>query len=511
MFGTYLRRELVNRRRQTIIIAIGMGLAIGLVILVNSFSSGVQNAQASVLQSVYGVGTDITVSQAATPPTAGATGGGRQNFNFGSGSGATSGGTTNLSQSRLTSSATQTVFADSQLATVQGVNGVAAATGTLSLDNTTFSGQIPGQGTGTTGASGARQGGAAAGGADGAGGSAFNLDRFTVLGIDPSGDSVGPLSAVALDTGRLLTAADAGTDNAVLDSAYATSASLATGGTISIAGTTFTIVGTVDSTSTDSATASNVYVPLDVAQTLSSNPGMLSNIYVTAASSSQVDQLAADLKAALPTATVDTQADLAATVSGSLSTASSLVSNLGTWLSILVLAAAFLIAILFTISGVTRRTREFGTLKAIGWSNNRIVGQVAGESIVQGLIGGILGIIVGVVGIVIINIISPTLSGSATTTTGVGGVAQRAAGGALTGGAGGGQGGGGFGQRGAGGAGFGAAAQQATTSVALHAPFTLEVVLIAVGLAVLGGLLAGAIGGWRAARLRPAEALRSVG
>ncbi|MEF2978840.1 ABC transporter permease [Subtercola sp. YIM 133946] len=525
MFGTYLRRELVNRRRQTIIIAIGMGLAIGLVILVNSFSAGVQNAQASVLQSVYGVGTDITVSQAATPPTAGAAGGGRQNFSFGSGSGATSGGTTNLSQSRLSSTPTQTVFADSELTTVKGVSGVAAATGTLALENTTFSGQIPGQGTGaaaggTTGGGfgGGQQGttggaaGGATGGADGAGGSAFNLDRFSVLGLDPAGDSVGPLSAVSLATGRLLTAADAGTDNAVLDSSYATSASLATGGTISIAGTTFTIVGTVDSTSTDSATASNVYIPLDVAQTLSSNPGMLSNIYVTASSSSGVDQLAADLKTALPTATVDTQADLANTVSGSLSTASSLVSNLGTWLSILVLAAAFLIAILFTISGVTRRTREFGTLKAIGWSNNRIVGQVAGESVVQGLIGGILGIVIGVIGIVVINIISPTLSGSASTTgSGAGGFAQRAAGaagGAVTGGEGGA--GGGFGQRGAGGGGFGAAAQTAT-NVALHAPFTIEVVLIAVGLAILGGLLAGAIGGWRAARLRPAEALRSVG
>ncbi|MCU1481375.1 MAG: transporter permease [Subtercola sp.] len=525
MFGTYLRRELINRRRQTIIIAIGMGLAIGLVILVNSFSAGVQNAQASVLQSVYGVGTDITISQAATPPTAGAAGGGGQGFNFGAGQGATSGGTTNLSQSRLTATRTQTVFADSQLATVKATSGVAAATGTLSLENTTFSGQIPGQAAGGTGGTGNRQGGtgtgtgtgtgggSATGGADGAGGSAFNLDRFTVLGIDPAGDSVGPLSAVSLATGRLLTAADKGTDNAVLDSSYATSASLATGGTIAIAGTTFTIVGTVDSTSTDSATASNVYIPLDVAQTLSSNPGMLSNMYVTAASSSQVDQLAANLKTALPAATVDTQADLANTVSGSLSTASSLVANLGLWLSILVLAAAFLIAILFTISGVTRRTREFGTLKAIGWSNNRIVGQVAGESIVQGLIGGVLGIVIGVIGIIVINVISPTLSGSASTTgtgAGVAGAARRAAGaagGAITGG--GGE-GGGFGQRGAGGGGFGAAAQ-ATTNIALHAPFTIEVVLIAVGLAVLGGLLAGAIGGWRAARLRPAEALRSVG
>src|ERR1700712_313756 len=237
-----------------------MGLAIGLVILVNSFSAGVQNAQASVLQSVYGVGTDITISQAATPPTAGATGGGGQGFNFGSGSGATSGGTTNLSQSRLTSTRTQTVFADSQLATVKATSGVAAATGTLSLENTTFSGQIPGQAAGGTGGTGTgnRQGGtgttqtAPTGGADGAGGSAFNLDRFTVLGLDPSGDSVGPLSAVALATGRLLTTADAGTDVAVLDSSYATSASLATGGTVTIAGTPFTIVGTVGSTGSDS-------------------------------------------------------------------------------------------------------------------------------------------------------------------------------------------------------------------------------------------------------------------
>ena len=35
--------------------------------------------------------------------------------------------------------------------------------------------------------------------------------------------------------------------------------------------------------------------------------------------------------------------------------------------------------------------------------------------------------------------------------------------------------------------------------------------LIGVGFAVLGGLLAGAVGGWRAARLAPAEALRNVG
>jgi ABC-type antimicrobial peptide transport system permease subunit len=57
---------------------------------------------------------------------------------------------------------------------------------------------------------------------------------------------------------------------------------------------------------------------------------------------------------------------------------------------------------------------------------------------------------------------------------------------------------------------FGAAASQSATEVVLSAPVTVGVIAIAVGLAVLGGLLAGVIGGWRAARLRPAEALRSV-
>ena len=72
MFFTYLRRELAGRRRQTAIVAIGMALAIALVMIVNSVASGVRDAQASVLESVYGVGTDLTVSQEPTPPEEGA-------------------------------------------------------------------------------------------------------------------------------------------------------------------------------------------------------------------------------------------------------------------------------------------------------------------------------------------------------------------------------------------------------------------------------------------------------
>ncbi|MBN9170536.1 MAG: ABC transporter permease, partial [Microbacterium sp.] len=160
-------------------------------------------------------------------------------------------------------------------------------------------------------------------------------------------------------------------------------------------------------------------------------------------------------------------------------------------------AVALVLAVLFTISGVSRRTREFGTLKAIGWSNGRIVGQVAGESMVQGLIGGAIGLVLGLGGIWAINLISPTIS-SAPSGIGQGG---GQGGGTLPGGGGGFPGGGGFGRVGA----------QAATDITLGAPLTVWVLVAAVGLALAGGLLAGAFGGWRAARLSPAEALRSVG
>jgi putative ABC transport system permease protein len=47
--------------------------------------------------------------------------------------------------------------------------------------------------------------------------------------------------------------------------------------------------------------------------------------------------------------------------------------------------------------------------------------------------------------------------------------------------------------------------------VHLTAPLQAHTILVALLLAVAGGLVAGGFGAWRAARLRPADALRSVG
>lgn len=492
MFATYLRRELGHRTRQTVIVALGMALAIGLVVLVSAISSGVRAAQAGVLQSVYGVGTDITVSQTAA---AGEAGGPRFQFEADAGTTDEDTGSRTLSQSTLSLSPGTASFDAGTLDVVESLDGVAAATATLSLRNTSFSGEMPDFGR----LQDARENGEppSAGGADGAGGSAFDIASVTVEGVDVDGTAVGPLTAVALADGRGLLAEDAGTNVAVLDASYAASAELAVGDAIDLGGEAFEVVGVIASTSAEATTAANAYIPLDVAQSLAGLEGQVSTVYVQATDSTAIAALRTALEEALPDATVSTQADLAASVSGSLSTAADLVGGLGTWLSVIVLAAAFLIAILFTLSGVARRTREFGTLKAIGWSNGRIVRQVAGESLVQGALGGLAGIAIGLAGVAVVDLIAPTLSaGTAERSPGGAGDAMTAPGGGAAGGF-------------AGGGPFGGPAST-TTEVVLNAPVEWWVIVLAVGLAIVGGLLAGAIGGWRAARLRPAEALRSV-
>jgi ABC-type antimicrobial peptide transport system permease subunit len=473
----------------------------------------VQAAQSSVLQSVYGVGTDITVTKTATAST----NGGRPSFDFGSqGDSDDDSGSTDLSQSRLAVARGTSTLNAANLSTITSTDGVKAATGVLTLENSTFSGQVQQQSTddsstdssSDSSSDSTTQQGPPSGdtGGGGFGGGSFSVDSFTVTGIPVSGAAVGPLTSTELTKGRTFAAKDAGEDVVVLDASYAKSESKAVGDTVDIGGTDFTVIGIVSSTGSASTTGSNTYIPLDTAQALADLDGKVTSIYVSAESSSDVSTIKSALQAKLTSATVSTEADLASSVSGSLSTASSLVSNLGKWLSIVVLAAAFLIAILFTISGVTRRTREFGTLKAIGWSNGRITRQVAGESLVQGLIGGVLGAAAGLIGILVVNVISPTISASASSTTGggagggggmPGGAATAAAGSGTTGGAP----AGGFG---------GGASTASTTDVVLHAPVTVEIILLAIGLAILGGLIAGALGGWRASRLRPAEALRSV-
>jgi ABC-type antimicrobial peptide transport system permease subunit len=189
-------------------------------------------------------------------------------------------------------------------------------------------------------------------------------------------------------------------------------------------------------------------------------------------------------------------------VTGSLASTSSLANNLGKWLAIVVLIAAFLVASLLTMAAVSRRVREFGTLKALGWRSRRIILQVMGESVAIGIIGGVIGVALGFGGAELVDKFAKPLKATVGSTTG-----SATPGGARQFGAGGGTGGGGTG-----GGGFRRAAADTGHTVAVHltAPVTIGVIVLAVVLAIAGGVIAGSFGGWRAARLRPAAALSKV-
>lgn len=492
MFFTYLRRELRRRRKAALVVASGLALGIALVIVVTSVSSGMGKAQDKVLQSLYGLGTDMTVTKAASP-TASASD--RPRFQFDA---QDDDSDAEQSTDRVMVQGFQTL----STATVTKVGkqgGVSDAVGGLSLQVLKVNGQFTRgqfQQNGNAGGGGQQGGGAGGnGGGNGqpqgevqGGGANFDVNSYSVYGTDVTEPALGPLTSSTITSGRTFKTTENNGKVAVLDSAYAKEKSLKVGSTLTISKVKFSVIGIATADSGDAA--ANVYLPLTQAQTLSDSKDKVTTIYVKATDSQKIDSVKSTIQKNVSGTTVTTSADLADTVSGSLSTASSLATNVGKWLSIAVLIAAFLVAGLLTSSAVSRRVREFGTLKALGWKSGRVTRQVVGEAMVNGLLGGALGIALGLAGAYAVTAISPTL--------------QAQLGG---GGGGGGQGGPG------GGGGFGGPGRQTaakTLDVALTAPVSVTTVAVAVGLAVAGGLIAGAFGGWRASRLRPADALRRV-
>ncbi|ESP97917.1 MULTISPECIES: ABC transporter permease [Streptomyces] len=492
MFLTYLRRELRRRRKAALVVASGLALGIALVIVVTSVTAGMQRAQDQVLGSLYGLGTDLTVTKARSAPADGERPE-RPTFDFDADEDGEE-----QSGERLVVQGLATLDA-ATVTTAAAQDGVARAAGGLSLTSISVDGQFrrgqvqqDGENSATppNGGPGGGDSGGPGGRVEG-GGAAFGIDSFTVYGTDVTADGFGPLASSALTEGRAFTQADTDAAVAVVDSGYAQQEKLAKGDKVTVGGTEFTVVGIA--TADSGQAAADVYLPLQRAQTLADAKGKITTVYVQAADSQQIGALKTALTKKLPGTTVTSSADLADTVSGSLSTAASLAGTVGRWLSWTVLAAAFLVAGLLTTASVGRRVREFGTLKALGWRSGRVTRQIVGEAVVNGLIGGVLGIAVGLGAAYAITAAGPTLT------------AQL---GPLGGGMGGGGMGGGRGRGPGGGGGPGAGAQ--SLDVALTAPVSATTLALAVGLAVAGGLVAGAFGGWRASRLRPADALRRV-
>jgi putative ABC transport system permease protein len=468
--------------RQAIFIALGLALGIGLVITVMGASNGVKSAQSKVLADLYGIGTDLTVT---TKPQVPKNPSGGQTIRVGNGPGSggpsgqicTNGKCHALKGGDVIDNLADVNYGTLSAATISKIaslHDVKSAIGGLNLtDNrivipTSSNGPLP------------------------------QPTNVTVDGVDIKHENAGPISNASLSKGRNLTSQDKYA--ALVDANYAAAHSLKVGGTITLANVKFTIVGIL--TQPEATSPPNVYIPLAVAQAMAIDPatnkaltGEVDTIYVAATSAADISAVQKEIQQLLPGATVTSSSSLASQVTGSLASTAKLANELGKWLAILVLIAAFAVASLLTLAAVSRRIPEFGTLKALGWRSSRIVSQVLGESVGTGILGGIVGIGLGFAGVGIIDKIAPKLTATVPAASNSNGL-----------------------QTSGGGPGSGpvqgiigpATTGHGTVSVPMSASVTLTAILLAVLLAIAGGLLAGSFGGWRAARLRPAAALTKV-
>jgi ABC-type antimicrobial peptide transport system permease subunit len=474
--------ELRRRLGRTVLTALGLGIGVALVVTVSALSNGLDRAEAAVLDPLTGLGTDMSVSR---PIELSSSGNGtfpqlsakeRQQLEQENGGGRF--GLRNLgepgekfSRDTFVSNA-QLSFPESKVTAIRALDGVSKAAGGLTLNSLHIEGKVPeeqpqtgppGQGT-----------------AIGPGPQNINASSVSVSGVDQHVKALGAITPGQITKGQYF--GNGSARQAILDESYASRKGLRIGDVVKLGGKTFRVIGIAKTPL--GGQASDVYIKLSQLQKLSGRKGRINTVYVRADSADDVAAVEAKIERTIAGASVTTAADLADRVSGTLVDAKNLTSKLGTALMAVGLLAAFLIASLLTLSSVAKRIRELGTLKALGWSQRLVVRQVTGESLFQGLLGGAAGIVLGLAGAKAIAALAPALHAT------VSSAAQE--GPALAGP---------FGQ---------GTVRAVATDVTLGAPVTLQLIVAAVGLALLGGLVAGAAGSLRAARLRPADALRHI-
>lgn len=487
-YVTYIFAELRRRSGRTILTALGLGIGVGLVVAVNALSAGLDRAQAEVLEPLSGVGTDMTVSR-PIDFSASQDGGfpqlsdderrQLQNENGGARLGLRGLGEPGekFSTDNFVSTA-QLSYSATAIDEIAGIDGVSSAAGGLTLNSVHVEGTVPEDQSQPGGFPGGPQGGA-----QGGAGPPENIDvsSVSVSGVDQRHEDLGAITSGQITSGRYFSASDA--HEVILNESYASRENLGTGHTVTLGDTKFTVVGIAETPL--GGQSSDVYVRLAQLQKLADRAGRVNTVYVRATSSDQVAAISSQIEQSVDGASVTTAEDLAKRVSGTLVDAKNLAGSLGAVLSVVSLLAAFLIASLLTLSSVTKRIRELGTLKALGWSQRLVVRQVTGESLVQSLLGGAVGVVVGIGAAALITAFAPSLEATVGSAVADGGPRF-------------------FGPFGQG------AVESSSTDVALTAPVSAGLILAAVGLALLGGLIAGAVGGLRAARLRPADALRHI-
>ena len=134
-----------------------------------------------------------------------------------------------------------------------------------------------------------------------------------------------------------------------------------------------------------------LYIPITVAQNLTDSFGFVTSILVKADSPDNVEAVSSEIASLFPGMRVLTLSNVVAQASQLLNTLTMFFGTLG----IVALVAGSFGVVNTMIISIMERTREIGTLKAIGAKNSTVLKIFILEALLLGCLGGGIGIIVG--------------------------------------------------------------------------------------------------------------------
>ncbi len=304
------------------------------------------------------------------------------------------------------------------------------------------------------------------------------VTEYTIQGIPLTSDLIDNYNILPtnITAGRNLQAGESGV--VLLSENNSAYFNVGVGDAVTILDQPFTVVG-IHGISSVSDTLT-LYMNLSDAQTVTNNTGLITSLRVFTQSSEEIAQVANTINSLHSELTVTTGQERLAQLQTLQDTYNIALENSQASVSqtqatatqeiIVVVAATSMIVLFVMLYTVRERTKEIGTLKAIGFSNSAVMGQFLLEGVLLSAIGGVVGIAIGIIA-------APALSSLLLPTVNL------------------------FG----GGQGAGIIRTVGSSSAATLSP---ELILLALGAALILGALGSLYPAWRAAKIRPAEAMK---
>ena len=180
-------------------------------------------------------------------------------------------------------------------------------------------------------------------------------------------------------------------DQVIIGDRAASTLQVGVGDTVPIGEQPFHVVGIYHTG--DSLQDGGLFAPVSVVQGISRRQGYVTLIYVKAAPGVDPDDLAADIERQIPEVTAVTNVS----EFGQLGEGLEIIDAANLAISVLAVGVGAIGVMNTMVMSVSERTREFGILRAVGWTGGRILRMILIEALLLCLVAAVFGTILGFV------------------------------------------------------------------------------------------------------------------